>query len=193
MAQSITAIRTAYQGWCRLLVASVASRGETLEREIEDHGAAVAILPYDPVRRVATLVLQPRIPVMWAEPGTTVLEAVAGVMEETDPDQAARRETLEEVGLRLDALEAIGRVWTMPGLSSERMTLYLAAYRETSRVAAGGGLAAEHEDITVVEVPLATLAADADAGRLNDMKTLALVQSLRLRQPTLFTPIAAAG
>jgi hypothetical protein len=37
-------------------------------------------------------------------------------------------------------------------------------------------------------MPLGELAAMADAGTLNDMKTLALVQTLRLRKPELFTP-----
>jgi len=38
----------------------------------------------------------------------------------------------------------------------------------------------------VVELPLAELAARADEGRLDDMKTMLLVQTLRLRRPDLF-------
>src|SRR5207253_1494510 len=72
---------------------------------------------------------------------------------------------------------------SMPGISSARMDLYLATYSETGRVGAGGGLAEEHEDITVVEMKLAELAAMADAGQLTDMKTMLLVQTLRLRRP----------
>jgi hypothetical protein len=38
----------------------------------------------------------------------------------------------------------------------------------------------------VVEMSLAELAALAEAGRLEDMKTALLVQTLRLRHPDLF-------
>ena len=83
--------------------------------------------------------------------------------------------------------------WSLParptrcrGLSTEKIHLFLAAFRAADRVTAGGGLAEEHEDITVLEVPLADLAAQADAGTLLDMKTLVLVQTLRLRRPELF-------
>jgi hypothetical protein len=37
-----------------------------------------------------------------------------------------------------------------------------------------------------MELTLSGLAALADAGRLDDMKTFALVQTLRLRRPELF-------
>jgi hypothetical protein len=47
-------------------------------------------------------------------------------------------------------------------------------------------LAQEHENITVEEIPLKDLAERADSGRLVDMKTFALVQTLRLRRPELF-------
>ena len=40
--------------------------------------------------------------------------------------------------------------------------------------------------MTPVEVPLADLARMADTGQLIDMKTMLLVQTLRLRQPALF-------
>ncbi len=67
------------------------------------------------------------------------------------------------------------------------MDLFLAPYRAADREGAGGGLAEEHESIEVVEVALSDLAAMADRGEVADMKTLCLVQTLRLRHPTLFT------
>jgi hypothetical protein len=90
--------------------------------------------------------------------------------------------------LRLDAVEPVGQVWTMPGISTERMHLFLAPYRAADRVAPGGGLAEEHEDISVLEVALSDLKAMAERGELHDLKTLALVQALMLRRPELFTP-----
>jgi len=74
----------------------------------------------------------------------------------------------------------------MPGISTERMTLYLAAYRRTDRITAGGGVATEHENITVVEIELGKLAELMDAGELMDMKTLVLAEALKMRHPELF-------
>jgi hypothetical protein len=88
--------------------------------------------------------------------------------------------------VQLSTLEHVSQVWTMPGLSTERMDLFLAPYTQADRVGQGGGAEGEHENITVVELPLAELARMAGAGTLNDMKTFALVQTLRLRKPELF-------
>ena len=49
-------------------------------------------------------------------------------------------------------------------------------------------MAEEGESVTAVELPLSDLAQLADTGRLSDMKTLLLIQTLRLRRPDLFPP-----
>ncbi len=187
MATEIISIETAYQGWASFLIATVRLKdGQPHRREIEDHGTAVGVLAYDPLRRTAILVRQFRAPVLYASKADHTLEVIAGIMDEADAAVAARREAMEETGLRLDVLEEIATVWTMPGISTERMTLYLATYTQADRVGAGGGLATENEETIVVEMMLAELAAMADSGRLDDMKTLTLVQTLRLRRPELF-------
>jgi len=178
---------TLYEGFSRLLIATVElPDGQTIRREIEDHGHAVCVLPYDPVRRTAILVRQFRAPVNLADGREHLLEAVAGSIEDETRDACAYRESLEEAGLKLRALEHLGTAWSMPGVSTELMDLYVAPYSEADRVGVGGGVDDEHEGITVVELPLAELAAMADAGQIMDMKTLAVVQTLRLRKPELF-------
>ena len=159
----------------------------TFTREIEQHGDAVAVLPYDPERRVALLVTLPRAPVLFRGEPSDFLEAPAGLIDTGEqPADAARREALEEVGVGLGALEPAGQTWSLCGISTEQMSLFLAPYRAADRTGTGGGLAVEHENITVSEVPLAELQKLADANALVDMKTLALVQTLRLRHPHLF-------
>lgn len=183
----IIGTKTIYQGFSRLLIATVElADGETIRREIEDHGRAVCVLPYDPARRTAILVRQFRAPVALVDGREQMLEAVAGSVDDEALDACAYREAMEEAGLKLRALEHVGCAWAMPGISTERMDLYLAAYSEADRVGLGGGVADEHEGITVIELPLAELAAMADAGEIMDMKTLAVVQTLRLRRPELF-------
>lgn len=180
--------RVVHDGWSRFRILRVRTAdGTVLQREVEDHGPAVAVLPYDPQRRVATLVTQLRPALMFACGAQTLTEAPAGLLEEGEaPADCARREALEETGLRLGDLEPLGALWPMPGLSTELMHLYLAPYGLDDRVTAGGGLAIEHENIVVAEEPLADLAAAVDAGTLADLKTAFLVLHLRHRHPHLF-------
>ncbi|HEX3943853.1 MAG TPA: NUDIX domain-containing protein [Rhizomicrobium sp.] len=178
---------TVHDGWARYSVLQVRlADGQTVKRELEEHGPAVTVLPYDPERRTAILVSQFRAPVLVAIGQSAFVEAVAGLTDGDAPEEAARREAFEETGVQLTALERVACLWTMPGLSTERMHLYLAPYAAGDRVGKGGGVHHEHENITVLELPLRELAAKADAGVLADMKTFALMQTLRLRRPELF-------
>jgi nudix-type nucleoside diphosphatase (YffH/AdpP family) len=176
-----------HRGWTTFSVATlVTPTGATIEREIEDHGRAACVLAYDPEKRRAILVRQFRAAVFIASGETGLTEAIAGIVDEADAGETAKREAMEEAGLRLGTLEPVASAWCSPGISTERVDLFLAPYSAADRVAKGGGLEEEHEDIEIVEIPLAELAAQADEGRIADMKTLALVQTLRLRRPELF-------
>lgn len=187
MAIEITGVRPVHEGWSRFMIATVRlANGKLVEREVEDHGRAVGVLPYDAERGTALLVRQLRTPPLMAEGLSEMLEAIAGLQEAKDPATCARREAFEEVGLRLGALESVVTAWSMPGISTERISLFLAPYSPTDRVGEGGGLAEENESITIVEMSLTDLAVMADAGALTDLKTLLLVQTLRLRRPELF-------
>jgi len=183
----ILSVETIHDGWGKFLIATIRLKsGEEIKREIEDHGRAVSVLPYDPVRKCALMIRQFRAPVLLAANKKDILETIAGLMEDKRPSDCARREAFEEAGVKLKKLEHIGCVWMAPGVSTERMDLYLAAYDEGDRTGSGGGLAEEHENITTIEMPLAELAALADSGKLNDAKSLLLVQTLRLKRPDLF-------
>ena len=188
MSAEIVETEIKHRGWSTFLIATIRlPDGTTITRSIEDHGNAVAVLPYDPVRRTAILVQQMRAPALYAAKHVHVLEAVAGRIDDgEDAETCARREAVEETGFRPRALERVAHAWAMPGVSTEQMDLFLGEYSEADRVGPGGGVAGEHENIEVIELPLSKLAAMADAGDLHDMKTLLLVQTLRLRRPELF-------
>jgi nudix-type nucleoside diphosphatase (YffH/AdpP family) len=160
--------------------------GAEVIRDMEQHGDAVAVLPYDSHSRVALIVRLFRLPAFDRFGELALDEACAGMIEGEDVEENVRREALEELGLRLGVLEPLGRVWSSPGVSAERVSLFLAPYSPKDRVAAGGGADGEHEGITVIERPLADLARDADAGQIVDIKLLTLVLALRARKPELF-------
>ncbi len=176
-----------HKGWASLSVARIRlPDGKIIHREIEDHGAAVAVLPYDPERKTVILVEQFRPAPFLTTGQEQTLEAVAGILDEDSSEAAARREALEEAGLQLSELEFVATTWSMPGLSTETFSLFLARYALADRVSEGGGLAAEDENIRVVEMSLKDFGALMAAGDLVDMKTLALAQALQLRYPELF-------
>jgi nudix-type nucleoside diphosphatase (YffH/AdpP family) len=180
---TMTGSRVSHQGWTRLLVATFRlPDGREIEREIEDHGPAASVLPYNRSRRTAVIVRQFRAAAFVADGTAQTSEAIAGILDRPDPPQEIRREALEEAGLVLDTLEPVGSVFVSPGISTERAWLFLGTYTSTP---AGGSWSVE-EGVTAIETPLAGLAAQADSGTIGDLKTLALVQTLRLRHPELF-------
>jgi nudix-type nucleoside diphosphatase (YffH/AdpP family) len=190
MPPTISQTKTLYEGWLKIIGVRVRlGNGEEVRREVEDHGRAVAVLPYDPQRRIALLIKLMRAPVLLAAHQAEMLEAPAGMVDDDeDPAETARREAREETGLRLNALQHVGRVWASPGISTEQMDLYLAPYAESDRVGAGGGVADEHENITVLELPLQELWSMVERGAVTDMKTLTLLLLLHARHPELFRP-----
>jgi nudix-type nucleoside diphosphatase (YffH/AdpP family) len=177
-----------YSGWGRFLLLEVElGDGRKVERQIEDHGEAAAVLPYDPDRRVALVCRQPRVGPLYSGFEPHLVEAAAGMIDPGEVASAtAVREALEELGVRLGTAEPVAAAWSMPAVSSERIHLFLAPYEAADRVAAGGGMAAEGEEIEVLELPLKALLQQADAGTLTDIKTLALVWALARRRPDLF-------
>ena len=138
--------------------------GTEVSREVERHGNSAAVLPYDVERRSALVVRLFRAPVLVASGEEMSEEACAGMIENEDADTTARREAYEELGVDLPSLEFVARVWSSPGVSTERQSLFLAPFRSADRISDGGGVEGEHEGITVVERLLAELAADVDQG-----------------------------
>lgn len=181
----ILSSRTIYEGWLNLLLVRLRmDDGVECDRHVVEMRRAVAVLPYDPDRRVALVVSMPRTPVMMAGL-PDMLEAIAGILDD-QPADCARREALEEAGVALGALEPIGQIWSMPTVVTEKIDYFLAPYGAADRVADGGGLAEEQENILVHELPLADLWRRFEAQQLQDGKLVILLLTLRARKPHLF-------
>jgi nudix-type nucleoside diphosphatase (YffH/AdpP family) len=144
--------------------------GEELRRERFEPGRAAAALLFDTATQHYVLTRQFRI-----GPEADLLEIAAGMIDNDEtPDAAIRREIQEELGYEVDALTLIADIWPSPGTSGEKISVY---YAEVSRqTGAGGGLAAEHEQIEAVRLTRAQLFAEP----LHDAKTLLAVQWVRL-------------
>jgi hypothetical protein len=79
---------------------------EQIEREVEDHGRAVAVLPYDPERHVVLLAQQLRVPILLADCNTELLEAAAGMVDAERPDETAAREASEGARREFETVRA---------------------------------------------------------------------------------------
>jgi hypothetical protein len=98
---STTSFLDALDGWARFSVVSVClPNGQLVQREIEDHGSAVAVLAFDPERKTAILVQHFRAPPFFLLGQEHTLEAIAGIQEDADSITTARREALEEAVAR---------------------------------------------------------------------------------------------
>lgn len=160
-----------------------------ISREYQTRSDVVAVLPFDPVRKCVRLARQLRVPLMArGDQDGFLIEVPAGHIDEGEtPEESARREAFEEVGVRLARLDPVGEVFVSPGAITERLSLFLAEFGEEDvHDGEGGGLDHEGEEIEILEMPLVGLeeALSRDGGI--DAKTLLLLQALRLKRPELF-------
>src|SRR6202167_3350019 len=103
---------TVYSGYLTVDALQVRlSDGAIVSREIERHGDAAAVLPYDAERRCALIVQLFRAPVFDVRGATSLQEACAGMIVNEEPAAVARREALEELGVALHRLDFVARVW----------------------------------------------------------------------------------
>lgn len=120
-----------------------------LQREVFVVGDAVTVLPYDPVRDRVLLIEQFRMgPFGRGDPLPWQLEAIAGRIDPGEtPEDAARREAVEEAGLVLGALEKVGEYYPTPGAVAEYLYSYVALCDLPDGVAGVFGAEDEGEDI----------------------------------------------
>jgi len=152
---------------------------EPVRRLVFERGDAVAAIIFNRDTQKVLLINQFRYPTFDKGPGW-MQETVAGIVDPNEtPEEAMRREVMEEIGFRVGELTHITTMYPSPGGSSERITIYYAEVGNTDKIAAGGGLASEGEDIQIIEVALPELWRSLDAGEIMDAKTIIGVMWLR--------------
>ncbi len=148
--------------------------GVQFDRQIVRHNGAVAVVPMHDDGTI-TLILQYR-PAL----GMRIYEIPAGLCDRPgEPkDEAARRELQEEVGLATSSLDLLGDCTPAPGLTDERVTIYLARGLTDIAATADGP---EEDDLVIHRVPLAEALSMIDRGEIIDGKTvIALLRTDRL-------------
>lgn len=162
-------------------------------REVYDRGNGATIGLYNRARRTVILTRQFRIPAFVNEHHGYLIEAAAGLLDNASPEERIRLEAEEETGYRVGSVRKIFEAFMSPGSVTERVHFFVGEYQPEDRVADGGGLAEEGEDIEVLELPFAEALAMVDDGRIMDGKTIILLQYLKTLMPTAPQMILIAG
>jgi ADP-ribose pyrophosphatase len=123
---------------------------EVVPREVFISGDAATVLPYDPSRDRVLVIEQFRPgPFARGDGQPWLIEPVAGRVDAGEaPEDAVRREALEEAGIALGELLPIAAYYPSPAGKAEYLYSYLGlAELPDGWTAAASGVADEHEDI----------------------------------------------
>jgi nudix-type nucleoside diphosphatase (YffH/AdpP family) len=152
----------------------------TVSRRNFVRGDSVAAIVFNADTQHVILVNQFKYPTYDKGPGW-ICEVVAGILEESEsPEDAIRRELIEEIGYRSRRLRHSSTFYVSPGGTSERIILFYAEVTNEDRIGSGGGVEAEGENIRLVELSLSDLHSALESNDIVDAKTL--VGALWLQQ-----------
>ena len=159
------------------------SNGEwqTQEREAYDRGNGATILLYNKQQQTVILTRQFRLPTFINGNDTGMLiEACAGLLDKDNPEDCIRRETEEETGYKVSHVQKIYEAYMSPGSVTEILYFFIAEYSREMKIADGGGIEHEEENIEVLEINIDKAMQMIDTGEIKDGKTIMLLQYIKL-------------
>ncbi|MCQ9639007.1 GDP-mannose pyrophosphatase NudK [Chryseobacterium sp. WG14] len=155
---------------------------ETQSREAYDRGNGAVILLYNTSSHTVILTRQFRLPTYINGNSTGMLiEACAGLLDNDNPEDCIKRETEEETGYKISKVEKVFQAYMSPGSVTEILYFFIAEYSDEMKIADGGGLEEEGENIEVLELSFEKALQMVDSGEINDAKTIMLLQHLRVK------------
>lgn len=163
-------------------------RWQEQSREAYDRGNGAVILLYNRAKQTVVLIRQFRFPVWINGHDGLLIEAAAGLLDNASPEERIIAEAEEETGFRVTRIEPMFTAYMSPGSVTEKLYFFIAEYTADDRCGEGGGLAAEGEDIEVLEWPLTQALQAIRDGIIVDAKTIMLLQHLALNAETLLAP-----
>lgn len=179
----------AYSGFLSILKVNLRHRlfsgdmSPVITRELMERGQAVAVLLYDQQRDSVIMVEQFRIGAMKDPKSAWLLELVAGMIEDGEqPEEVARRESMEESGCEIKRLERIGTYYVSPGGCTEQIILYFASIDSHGLNGVIAGVDHESEDIRVRVLPWSEVEAMLTAGEINNATALIGLQWLKIQK-----------
>lgn len=153
-----------------------------LSRESYNRGNGTCIFLYNPETKNVILTKQFRMPAYANdEKDGMSIELCAGAIDKgEDPEVCIIREVEEEVGYKIDKVNLVLENYMSPGAVTEKMYYFTGEYSSTDKIADGGGLISEDEDIEVMEIPFEQAIELMNFGEIKDAKTVILLQYAQL-------------
>jgi nudix-type nucleoside diphosphatase (YffH/AdpP family) len=150
-------------------------------REAYDRGNGATILLYNKEQKTVILTQQFRLPtfVNGNESGM-LIEACAGLLDKDNPEDCIKRETEEETGYKIKDVRKIFEAYMSPGSVTEILYFFIAEYSKEMKVASGGGIEHEEENIEVLEINVNNAMKMIENGEIKDGKTIMLLQYIKL-------------
>lgn len=147
------------------------------QREAYDRGNGATILLYNKEQSTVILTRQFRLPsfINGNESGM-LIETCAGLLDQDNPEDCIKRETEEETGYKITNVKKAFEAYMSPGSVTEILYFFVASYDQNMKVSEGGGIAAEQENIEVLELPFAKALEMIGTGEIKDGKTIMLLQ-----------------
>ncbi|MBH2948030.1 NUDIX domain-containing protein [Serratia marcescens] len=151
-------------------------------RETYDRGDGAVILLFNRQAQTVILTRQFRFPVFVNGHDGMLIEAAAGLLDNASPEARIRAEAEEETGYFVQNVEKVFEAYMSPGSVTEKLHFFVGEYQARDRLNEGGGLAAEGEDLEVLELPLAQALQAVRQGTIVDAKTIMLLQFVALNR-----------
>lgn len=156
---------------------------QTQSREAYDRGNGATILLYNKQQKTVILTRQFRMPTFVnGNSDGMLVEACAGLLDLDNPEDCIRRETEEETGYKITDVKKVFEAYMSPGSVTEKLYFFVAEYTSAQKVNGGGGIDHEQEDIEVLELTLTEALQMITDGRIQDGKTIMLLQYAALQE-----------
>jgi ADP-ribose pyrophosphatase len=154
----------------------------SLTRDVLRVAKVVGVIAVDPARNVVVLIRQFRIAAHLAFGHGELVEIVAGHVERGEtPEQAARRECIEEIGVAPRSLHSLFSFMPAPGINDEFATMFLAIV-DSAEVPDRAGAAGESEDTHPMCIDIDAALAALSAGKLHNGYLIIGLQWLALNR-----------
>lgn len=155
----------------------------TMSREMTrlslERGDACAAIMYNPLDDTILLEELFRFPTHDKTKNGWLIEIPAGMIDDDEsPADAMKREIEEETGYRVDTVKEIFSFFLSPGGSSERIFFFFSRINPSQKIAQGGGLATENEDVRSIHIKVDDALKLLDEQKINDAKTIIALQWL---------------
>jgi len=155
-------------------------------RELFNYGRPVSgVLLFDPQHDKVVMVEQFRTGPVSLGDDPWITEIVMGTVDaDESPEQAARREAVEEAGCEVIEMQSIASYYTSPGSTSDHIALFVGRVNapEDGRL---GGVAAEHEDIRVHVIDATKAIGLLFGNKIRDAQTLIALQWFAMHRTEL--------